>query len=488
MTTIASTTAPIKDLTFPKVYVCNLNQALTKSGMVTLGINTSNSEEVLVMNVWGMNGGDVAKNEEDLAAFKIVQQKFNQFATSGEEDMLVLIQSCSDIIIKAKWNNSQLKLFMNATLETTEVGVCCSLNPHWPRFEFYQDVESMDKDKMHISNGVHNGLILTLDLEKFDFFKIIDSTGFKIGLGHPQDTSFIRNVEFNIPSGALTEVAMIPTMIDTTKEAIDKFEPEERDCYTDEEFELRFANKRNNIELPKRYSMENCLYDAFIQGLIDNCNCTIEGMNASLHFCGDDFLEESECYYEMVQDIGSDGMDFAIDAKSGKSKKCLRRCKTQHNNIVPAFLSYPNENFYVFKYHFETCLIMSKLTKICNNPNKRDVFEEYYTDENVNCQELITFHSKNNGTCDGYSYFRPNMSTETDTKVMKFYQRYAKENFAKVAIYFRDPHYTKIVRDVKITFTTFICNAGGLVGLCLGLSFISLFELLYHILKFIFDF
>ena len=83
--------------------------------MVTLGINTSNSEEVLVMNVWGMNGGDVAKNEEDLAAFKIVQQKFNQFATSGEEDMLVLIQSCSDIIIKAKWNNSQLKLFMNAS-------------------------------------------------------------------------------------------------------------------------------------------------------------------------------------------------------------------------------------------------------------------------------------------------------------------------------------------------------------------------------------
>ena len=97
------------------------------------------------------------------------------------------------------------------------------------------------------------------------------------------------------------------------------------------------------------------LYDAFIQGLIDNCNCTIEGMNASLHFCGDDFLEESECYYEMVQDIGSDGMDFAIDAKSGKSKKCLRRCKTQHNNIVPTFLSYPNDNFYVLRKQ-RTCV------------------------------------------------------------------------------------------------------------------------------------
>ena len=475
-------------MTFPKVYACNLNQWLTKSGMVVLGINTTDSKEVLVMNVWGLNGGNVAKNKEDMATFKVLQQKFNQFAQSGAEDMFDLIQGCSDMIIKAKWNNSPLKLFMNATLETTEVGACCSLNPHWPRFEFYQDVESMDKDKMHISNGLHNGLMLTLDLEKFDFFKIIDSTGFKIGLSHPQDTSFKRNADFNIPSGALTEVAMIPTMIDTTKEAIDKFEPEERNCYTDEEFGLRFTNTENNDNLPKRYSMENCLYDAFIQGLIDNCNCTIEGMNASLHFCGDDYLEESECYYDMVRKIGSEGMDFAIDTKSGKSKKCLGRCKTQHNNIVPTFLSYPNDNFYVFKYHFETCLIMTKLTKICNNPIKRIIFEEYYADEDVDCQELIDFHSKNNGTCDGYSYFRPNMDSKNDTKVMKFYQRYAKENFAKVAIYFRDPYYTKIVRDVKITFTTFICNAGGLVGLCLGLSFISLFELFYHILKFIFDF
>ena len=95
MTTIASTTAPIKDLTFPKVYVCNLNQALTKSGMVTLGINTTNPEQVLVMNVWGMSGGNVAKNEEGMAAFKVLQQKVNQFAPSGVEDMLVLIQCYS---------------------------------------------------------------------------------------------------------------------------------------------------------------------------------------------------------------------------------------------------------------------------------------------------------------------------------------------------------------------------------------------------------
>ena len=130
---------------------------------------------------------------------------------------------------------------------------------------------------------------------------------------------------------------------------------------------------------------------------------------------------------------------------------------------------------------------MEKITRICNDQFKKVVFEEYY-EEDISCNELINFHAENNKPCDGISYFRPKITNNNDTKVLDFYHKYSKENMAKVAIYFRDPYYTKIVRDVKMTFTTFISNAGGLVGLCLGLSLVSLFELLYHFLKFLFDF
>ena len=38
---------------------------------------------------------------------------------------------------------------------------------------------------------------------------------------------------------------------------------------------------------------------------------------------------------------------------------------------------------------------------------------------------------------------------------------------------------TKIKRDVAMTFTSYVANAGGLLGLCLGFSFISGIEIIF---------
>ena len=43
------------------------------------------------------------------------------------------------------------------------------------------------------------------------------------------------------------------------------------------------------------------------------------------------------------------------------------------------------------------------------------------------------------------------------------------------------------VKDVKISLISFIGNTGGLMGLYLGLSFLSIFELLNHFIKCIFE-
>ena len=45
----------------------------------------------------------------------------------------------------------------------------------------------------------------------------------------------------------------------------------------------------------------------------------------------------------------------------------------------------------------------------------------------------------------------------------------------------QSPYVTKIKRDVAIPFVTFVANSGGLLGLCIGFSFISAVELLYWI-------
>ena len=56
---------------------------------------------------------------------------------------------------------------------------------------------------------------------------------------------------------------------------------------------------------------------------------------------------------------------------------------------------------------------------------------------------------------------------------------YGRENLAMVHVMIQSPYVTKIRRDVAMTFTTFIANSGGLLGLCIGFSFMSGIEIIF---------
>lgn len=55
-------------------------------------------------------------------------------------------------------------------------------------------------------------------------------------------------------------------------------------------------------------------------------------------------------------------------------------------------------------------------------------------------------------------------------------------NFAKLAIYFKQPQYMALKRSELFGWTDFIANCGGVLGLCMGVSLLSLAELLYYCL------
>ena len=44
----------------------------------------------------------------------------------------------------------------------------------------------------------------------------------------------------------------------------------------------------------------------------------------------------------------------------------------------------------------------------------------------------------------------------------------------------QDPVVTRIMRDEKIPIISFVANTGGLLGLCMGFSLVSVFEIMYH--------
>lgn len=56
---------------------------------------------------------------------------------------------------------------------------------------------------------------------------------------------------------------------------------------------------------------------------------------------------------------------------------------------------------------------------------------------------------------------------------------YAKENMILLNIYIRDPYVKKYKTEEKVTIVRFVGTIGGLLGLFLGFSFVSIVEILY---------
>ena len=115
----------------------------------------------------------------------------------------------------------------------------------------------------------------------------------------------------------------------------------------------------------------------------------------------------------------------------------------------------------------------------CKNPHKADLIQMRYEMPTA-CDEVKAMIDVD-GVCD---IDNPNNPPKGDIKetMINFVHEYATKNVAVIKLYVKDPYYTKIKRDKAITVTSFIGNAGGLMGLCLGLSFISISEVFYHFL------
>ena len=102
-----------------------------------------------------------------------------------------------------------------------------------------------------------------------------------------------------------------------------------------------------------------------------------------------------------------------------------------------------------------------------------DRYKEY-----TNCTEILKYEDK-------VTKCERRIEGFHDDKMIEFLHQYASKNIAVLKIFLKDPYYTNIIRDRQITLINFVGNTGGLVGLCLGLSFISLFEGIYHIFNFV---
>ena len=115
-------------MVFPRVYVCNLNQQFTKSILYSVGVNDFENDFLIVANEFWF-GYKMTLNDNVL--MDSVRENILSTLSNGTQ-IDDVYQNCPDLILKAKWSKSPLKLFMNASVDcSTDYGCCCFITPEY---------------------------------------------------------------------------------------------------------------------------------------------------------------------------------------------------------------------------------------------------------------------------------------------------------------------------------------------------------------------
>ena len=144
-------------------------------------------------------------------------------------------------------------------------------------------------------------------------------------------------------------------------------------------------------------------------------------------------------------------------------KKCRMRCEHQSHITTITSTRYPNRNTIIYREDY--CLVIQKVVRACAHETKHDILETYYKDTNI-C-DMVTRSFMDEGLCNGT--MAPPDLEERNAALDAFVEQYAKDNFAVMKVFIKNPYYTSIIRDQAMTTISFIANSGGLAGLCMGM-------------------
>ncbi len=271
-----------------------------------------------------------------------------------------------------------------------------------------------------------------------------------------------------------------------------RFIPADRDCYDDAEFKFKYLT----YDAGYRYSMENCLYESATEKILDICLCKPSFITFDLPGIKD--LPQCRgiqlaCAQYYMDNMGNDdpnlNMTWALNENNEK-KQCRQRCTIQLEKPVITISRYPNVN--TFESRDDMCIVAYKILRICLKPDKLNIFDNFYRNEKpfnylsqISDICRLTQDQIDAGICsieNGKIVLNP--ENNMDQRLYDFLFHYAEENIVEVKIFFREPYYTQIVQGEKMTVISFIGNTGGLMGLCIGLSFVSIAEIVYHVITF----
>ncbi len=210
--------------------------------------------------------------------------------------------------------------------------------------------------------------------------------------------------------------------------------------------------------------MSNCAYIEGMKLVNSNCNCTSYFAEEEMYGMGFCHGKGLHCKLSIARDLFN---SVAMNA----TRKCLPHCERQDYQVTETFAAYPKK--LSFRKRRDICYIFKKLVRICGHQYKAKSFEATYK-RLMTCRQIKNADKR--GICKGNKYHE-----YIDTGLEKAILTYAKENIAYVKAYIKVPYYKLTTHDVQIPMSQFIGNLGGLMGGLLGMSAISILEIIFFL-------
>ena len=157
--------------------------------------------------------------------------------------------------------------------------------------------------------------------------------------------------------------------------------------------------------------------------------------------------------------------------------ECLPGCTVQENKNQISSTLYPQREIFYYQKIF--CYLASHILQQTCRDDDRRFFMDKKQPELCAILEDFDEYFGNTTSCEDWptKYFVKNL--EPDQKLLNDLYIYGRDNLAMIHVMIQSPYVTKIKRDVAMSFTNYVANTGGLLGLCVGFSFISILELIF---------
>ena len=376
VTSIKSMTAPLSDIEFPAITLCNVNP-VSGAFLRSLNITTIAQRRAFFKQYirgdpkewekeWNQNENEsfVLNTSKQLKIpRKLLNDIYRWNETNGKEDVPIArlaAQNCSDMIIHADFRAmTYYQYFYESFLVATDYGICCWMHPkldlEWYDSSREKPPEYQPEDFLHVPpgamSGIKNGFKLIVDVEgtfiirlriykkysitfvlllAYDYsFHGRGAEGFRIALSPVTDLAMMNMDGFYQAPGEEAIIALHPTIINTTERAVKGFDISRRDCYSTGEFRLKYLNRDRGF----KYSMSNCLYQAFLDKVMTNCSC-IPTLILTLHkehplpLCKGKKLSCEKYWIDMIGFKDDTGLDLTQANNSNDCPtKCRMRCK-----------------------------------------------------------------------------------------------------------------------------------------------------------------